>query len=540
MSRGRVSSRSLIPSHGFGSSVEFRFTEDNVPNPGVLLSSLRQAGYSLETAVGDLVDNPIDADADMIVVAIEKVENDWVISIADNGSGMDRASLDEMMRLGSHVDHDLSRDLGAFGVGSTTASLSLGRLLHVVTCREPGGFWSAATDLDTIIAANRFVKHLDEAAPWEVDLWRSAFERWGLPVPETGTLVRITRCDRVGRTHVAPAVASLKKFIGSTYRYFINAGRIFYVNGEPVPAVDPLARDDHETTILFDEVIEYTFPKSHPRAGETEKFGIVLVQLRDWGGIEANQQHGNTPDRAGFYIMRNRREVVAHTSLNLFSRHPELSRFRGELLFPGTMDSEVGISFLKSNWDIKLSQSLYDKIKETVVPYIRQARRNYRKSHPVSEDPVPHHEAAQVIKQRAPFLRKPTTTIERRDGSSPNGVSDEPRDGAGRARNPQEPRTQKALADVAEFQVRDDGPYAPFFEANLIGRKIQVVYNLQHPFYQRFILDNLENQGMIAAIDYLVYSMASAELRAVEEGDARLIARMREDMSFNLRQLLST
>lgn len=534
--RRSVTFGNQIPS----STLQFEFSSENTPNAEILLPSIRRSGYTLETAIGDLADNPLDAGADTIAIAIDKADDDWVISVADNGIGMDRGVLDQMMRLGSRAEHDLSTDLGAFGLGSTTASLSLGRRQHVITSCTPDEFLSAATDLDETIRAARFVKHLAVATAAEIALFRESFERWDLPTPSSGTVVRITRCDNIGRSSLAPAVRAVREYVGRTYRYFINAGKSFFVNGELVGALDPLERHDEGTTTLFEDAIEYTYPKGHPRAGEVERIGAVLVQLQNWGGIEENKAHGYTLDRSGFYIMRNRREIVDGSTLGLYTRHNDLTRFRGELLFPATMDHDLGVTFLKSNWDIKLSQSLHDKIEEVVRPYIRQARRMYNYSLPSASDDISHEEAAKLIRQRSPFLRKPKTEIERR--SSPTATSvvkDLDPDDSGGTRSPVD-RAQKALADAASFEVKELGMTAPFFEANLQGRKIVVTYNSQHPFYQRFFVENRENRSITTAVDYLVYSMASAELLASDDDTYRFIERMREDTSFNLRQLLTT
>ena len=47
------------------------------------LPSLRASGYSIETALGDLIDNPIDKNASTIVVNIErdKAKNDWPLEV---------------------------------------------------------------------------------------------------------------------------------------------------------------------------------------------------------------------------------------------------------------------------------------------------------------------------------------------------------------------------------------------------------------------------------------------------------------------------
>jgi hypothetical protein len=52
-----------------------------------------------------------------------------------------------MMRLGSRVEHDLETDLGAFGVGSDTATLAIARRKHVITSGDDG-LLSAIWDRD--------------------------------------------------------------------------------------------------------------------------------------------------------------------------------------------------------------------------------------------------------------------------------------------------------------------------------------------------------------------------------------------------------
>ena len=162
----------------------FTYIRENSPNPDILLSSIRKAGYSLEAAIGDLADNPLDAHADTIVISIRKVENDWDVRVADNGTGMDQAKLDQMLRLGSKALHDPSRDLGLYGVGSTTASLSIGRSLHVVTRTGLNSILSGATDLDAVIQAEKFVKHQADATPQEVELFENTFSEVGVSVPD--------------------------------------------------------------------------------------------------------------------------------------------------------------------------------------------------------------------------------------------------------------------------------------------------------------------------------------------------------------------
>ena len=139
-----------------------KFDRPNDPNPGRLVDSLRYLGYGNYEAIADLVDNSIDADANVISVRIQQRETQIQILIADNGAGMDIGTLDEAMKLGSLTVRDMNSDLGKFGMGLVTASLSIARRCHVIT-RAGKDCFSSAWDVDDIVANNAFRKHLAPA-----------------------------------------------------------------------------------------------------------------------------------------------------------------------------------------------------------------------------------------------------------------------------------------------------------------------------------------------------------------------------------------
>lgn len=523
--------------------VAYEFLVGNDPNPDVLLESLRASGYTLEAVVGDFIDNPIDAEASVILLTMDvnKKTGEWSLEIADNGSGMDEETLDQMMRLGSRTSHDLSRDLGAFGLGSDTAALAIGRRKHVVTAFDPDTWLSSMWDLDVIRHQKKFVKHMGAARESEMARFRAAFERVGLQVPEVGTLVTVSKGDRVGRKDLGSAVKAILKYVGQTYRRFLvpNGGLTIMVNGEKAVPIDPLWRDHNETSILLDDKFEFTW-RDADGAEQTEMIGIVVAHLPDLGGIEANKAGGITIDKEGFYVLRNSREIVAGKTLGLFTRHNELSRFRCEVNFPAALDAQIGVSFLKSSADVKLSQGVRDKVDQVVAPYRRQSARLYGKSHKRADEQVPHEEASKLIKSRAPFLRRPQADIEKRGPRTDKGKPRSPKDqDSDRTQSPRE-RGQRALAELAVFEAKHLGVTAPFYEGSLDGRKIVVTYNADHPGYQRLILENRDNRGTITALDFLVYSLVAAELRNVDDNNARFMEAMREDASFNLRQLLTS
>ena len=84
-------------------------------------------GYNEETAIADIIDNCISAQAHEI-----KILFDWEkkrIVISDDGFGMSKKDLIENMRIGSSDPSKIrnKNDLGRFGMGMKTAAFSLGK-----------------------------------------------------------------------------------------------------------------------------------------------------------------------------------------------------------------------------------------------------------------------------------------------------------------------------------------------------------------------------------------------------------------------------
>jgi hypothetical protein len=105
------------------------------PNPEFLIKSISEQGYSLETALADLIDNSITADASRIDIITYENDNKYSLFIADNGNGMGNSELEKsMMFPSSNMDANRDRkDLGRFGLGLKTASFSQTRKFTVLS-----------------------------------------------------------------------------------------------------------------------------------------------------------------------------------------------------------------------------------------------------------------------------------------------------------------------------------------------------------------------------------------------------------------------
>ena len=104
------------------------------PYAPTLIESTRAIGYTLETAIADIIDNSISALASCADIFFFPV-GDSYIAILDDGIGMNGSELDNAMRYGSQSPNERRdpNDLGRFGLGLKTASLSQCRMLTVVS-----------------------------------------------------------------------------------------------------------------------------------------------------------------------------------------------------------------------------------------------------------------------------------------------------------------------------------------------------------------------------------------------------------------------
>lgn len=72
------------------------------PSAACLSASLRDLGYSLETAIADLIDNSISADATDVQVFCDMSRSPPAVVIADNGRGMNEDEVIAAMRAKRH------------------------------------------------------------------------------------------------------------------------------------------------------------------------------------------------------------------------------------------------------------------------------------------------------------------------------------------------------------------------------------------------------------------------------------------------------
>lgn len=516
------------------------FNYENRPNPSKLIKSLRYLGYDNYTAIGDLIDNCWDANAKTVKVWTRSPNTGHEVIIADDGKGMNREFLGEAIRLGSMIEKDVTADLGKFGMGLVTASLSLARQTTVLTKTETTELLKAINDVDEVIRTNQFISHLDKASASD-----AAFFREILGDAKSGTIVILRKCDNVHQVNMSQFGIQLGKYLARIFREFLapdgKEGRSMYVNGQRLQRIDPLQWDSPDTEHFSDEKLEVKLETDHGTVADTIRIKLAIVPENPGIG---QKERGLNQRAQGFYILRNHREIADAESLGLFTKHNSLNRFRAEIHFSGTLDDFMGVSFTKIG--VRLDQSAADKLREFLKGQIETIRKTLGKKERVvvpADVTEVHQGAEKEIHKKSKLLLTPESTATKPAEKS-GEQSEESKGNKTDTTSPPHEGPKKEIVEPrgfvtnCKFEASGMGEAGAIYDASQVGKTIVITWNSDHPFYKRFVLDNVQDKGMLAAADYLVYSLACAELLYSKDDDEALVQNFKATMSVNLRVLL--
>ncbi|WP_265519218.1 ATP-binding protein [Nitratireductor luteus] len=292
------------------------------PAASALLEALRGLGYSTEAAIADLIDNSIAAGGRKIRIDFFWQGPASIVRIIDDGRGMDDRTLFEAMRPGGR--HPLlvrdPEDLGRFGLGLKTASLSQGRVLAVVSRTAGGSESRRSWDLDYVAQADEW--RLLRNIPADVQ------EHAAIPGTASGTAVVIGRLDRLlgedmqseaARTRFRSIARRVERHLAMTFHRFLEGPqpRLEIVigggdKGARIAPWDPFLQWHPATTLTPVERLAH-------RSGEIEVQGFVLPHRDKMTADQVEEAAG--PDgwlgHEGFFVYRNRRLLVAGGWLGL-------------------------------------------------------------------------------------------------------------------------------------------------------------------------------------------------------------------------------
>lgn len=487
-----------------------------VPNASKTIESLRHLTYTNVSALADIVDNSLDANADNVSISISDHKNgqDQDITIIDNGHGMSIEIMGEAIKLGSATEKSQS-DLGRFGMGLVTASISMARRIEVVSKEEGKPVHKVVLDLDDIADSNEWNASVEDPDNNE----KTLLDNFG-----SGTIVNLKKVDTLQWKSPATLIGKVEEGFAEVFRHYIAAGKVIIVNGKELKAVDPLELFRPSTEIMFDDEINF----------KDSKIQIKFTFLEHTGGDEAKERGYNIPNQ-GIYVVRNLRQIARGTTLDLFTKHPDFNRVRVEVGYSQELDDYFGINFTKN--EVVPSQALVDKLKENLNQFFQLARRRAKANQAVdASKKLDHKEAEDVISRKSKLL-KTKNVMEKRA----------PRTQTGKQRK--EPVATKQRENIRKFQQGgrsvvvkfgevDLGETGDLYQSDFQGTMMVINWNISHPFHAQMVAQYSGDKRISLPLDFFLFSLVTAELSVSNEDNLDMIQQIKSTLSTNLRVLM--
>jgi hypothetical protein len=326
--------------------------DDVPPKAAALVESLRAFGYDLATALADLADNSLFHHSRNITIHFHWAGENSAIALADDGDGMDEATLINAMRLGSRNPREQRDpgDFGRFGLGLKTASFSQCRRATVCTKQRRRDTLIRCWDLDHIAQTDKWQLLRTASAP-------AAKLAERLADTDHGTVVIWENLDRLtadtSTENDADEDAFLRRaeHVGEHFAavfHRLMAGKTpvkFSLNSKPIKPWDPFMGDEAATQRLPPEKLPF---QGH--VIEVEPFVLPHLSKLDAASHRSAAGLRGWNAHQGFYIYRNHRLLVPGDWLGIKGwrqeEHYKLARIRVDI--PNALDHDWEIDVTKS------------------------------------------------------------------------------------------------------------------------------------------------------------------------------------------------
>ncbi len=473
------------------------------------VQATRDSGYKgTSSAVAELIDNALQAGATSITVSLtvdeEEEERPIVLSVIDNGSGMNSKTLRTALRFGGSTRFDDRTGLGRYGMGLPNSSLSQAKRVTVHTWNSKRGqVLTSYLDLEEIAAGD-----LTEV-PEPIRVKRPEFVN-GF---ESGTAVTWSQCDRLDNKRISTITRKLLGALGRQFRHFLWNGVSIRVNGDTVRPIDPLFLDE---AALYSGATQFTDEMIYEVAAKPDDpsmTGIVRVRFSElpvaqWSKFSNEEKRARGITKcAGVSVVRAGREVdYGWFFLGEKRRENYDDWWRCEISFDPILDEAFGITHTKQQVQPRahLVKALSGDIEAIARALNSRARKGHLKAKITerftkSEDHASEKDNMLVPLPSYPRPRDKMVLKALGPRSNVDGRRNSDNDGVTEYRI-----IPTALSETAFFNyARDD-------------RRLLLVLNPDHPFFKvvyKPLLEggNLSGETIRSQIDLLLLAIARTE-----------------------------
>ena len=507
------------------------------PDAARITESLRDTGYVFNTAVADLVDNSIAANADKVEIELKLDPMGNVrFSILDNGTGMDQQGLVNALRYGSSRREDPS-SLGKFGLGLKTASTAFARAIKITSkSKSEDAIRTFVLDLDFVGTEGWYAQELE--APDVVDAEKI--------VGASGTVLRWEKVDKVIKLYQEPTGTAAKNAISKLEQGLrLHLSMIFQrfldaegqhaqnvqvsLNGSNVEPWSPFAWG---AELVLEKVIQVATPEG---ADADLNLRVFILPRKSelqalFGPNGADLARLENPYQ-GVYVFRENRMIHGPDWLGMYMQEPHGSLCRVELSFDYKLDDAFQIDIKKSQ--IILEPAIEEIVKKLLAGPRREADARYRKGNQSlinkKIDANVHAASNAAIQQVDKFVN--STTLSRVDREKGQAVI---KNKLGEVTVAYEERPDQNIF----VEALDELKYRVLYEPVWINQNVGVRINKSHPYYTKVYVPNLKQGVTVQALDSLLWALVAAEMENTEDSTRRLFEDLRMKISSTLERLV--
>ena len=538
---------------------------ESIPGAKRTIKALRDIGYDLYSAISDILDNSISrGKAKNIFVSFYKnSKGKFLLSISDDGCGMNSSILQESMRIGSSNDDYTEGDLSKYGLGMKTASMSQASLITVFSkmegCHQTSFVWDLnhveKTDKweifklssDDIKVLKKKIIEIDDERmekllnlkSWSVVLWEDIVD-FQKNYDSYSSIV-------LSENYFNRTIDNLEIYLRLVFHRFLmgeNSAKKtnIFINSKKIVALDPFCRNEEHTVELplndkngnfiinkdiSPIVIKRYILPTNPKKPGNFKFSSIDAWEEASGTLSWNESQG-------YYVYRNNRLIswggwyrtkaidehdkLARASIDLTDKHDELFTIdvkKTRIQFPEELKNH-----LKDNINSKFiaeAKKRYagsEKKKNDIVNVVREKTKkvSHLSSKLVKEDNITVSESN----------NKTQLVIKNKYG---NRVSDD--------------LTYKSLEVGQKIVSRSFGDSLLFWK--MIpnpDNEFQVLVNTDHPFYDKVYGDSEKDKKITAIMDAFLFTMSFIELKCITNNNETLFDQMKEVASSVLNKFI--
>jgi len=481
------------------------------PDPERIVNGLRDTGYNFNTAIADIVDNSISANASVvnIDVVMDPAMNVKVY-ITDNGCGMNLDGLKNAMKYGSK-ERPEKNSLGKFGLGLKTATSAFCKQFSLISRDSEGMIRKVQWDLDYIAKNGAWLLQFPTIEADEEELLEMTADKG------TGTLLVWDKVDRLMKDYktLGNAEKALKKILDELrfhlsmvfQRYIdVNDNRVnnvlITVNTVTLKPWDPFCTKENMTEKLQEQDVPVEMPDGTQAVFHISAY--IIPKKGEYSSLEAEKEARGSNDFQGIYVYRENRLIHSGDWFGFLKKEPHFSLLRVDFSFDYCLDELLSVDIKKSR--ILLIGELANFIMQFLGAPRREAEKKYREKenkavHTNGENA--HNSSNQNIDSKAQDL----------EGSSIKPIDDE--SAQIQNQNGSFTKTISIVNNVDPKQNRVipvnsiDGN--ALWEPALADGKHAVNINESHPFYKKIYGPYLAQNIVVEGLDDLLWALAEAE-----------------------------